>query len=94
MWVFLLVEPKGDWVLKRVSGPLNLGLSIALSLCDIYTQRLVNVLGTTSLLNLFCMRSKVITMVNILESVCVGVCFMFEKSISKYVKVNYGGTHT
>jgi len=40
------------------------------------------------------MRSGVKTPVNIPESLCVWVCPMFEKTISKYVKVNHGGIHT
>lgn len=40
------------------------------------------------------MKSKVKPLVNIPERLCVRVCYMFEKRICKYVKVNHRGTHT
>jgi len=57
-------------------------------------QKLVKVPGTTILSKKFYMRSGLKTPVNILESLCVWVCPMFEKTISKYVEVNHERIHT
>ena len=55
-------------------------------------QRLVKILSTMNLSSFLHPRRGVEISGNILESLCVGVCTMFEKK--KYVEVNCGGTHT